>query len=111
MSKQIYDEYDCSVGYALSIIGGKWKIAIIWILRGKRLRYSELKAQLSGITEGVLITQLKELAADGVIKRIAYNVVPPHVEYELTPQGRKLESALLEIEHWGAQKRASAPIV
>jgi DNA-binding HxlR family transcriptional regulator len=108
MSKQIYDDNGCSVAYAMSIIGGKWKMAIIWKLMEKRLRYSELRAQLNGVTEGVLISQLKELVADGVVGRIAYNVVPLHVEYELTPEGRKLEATLVAIEHWGAQKRTLA---
>ncbi len=111
MGKQIYDDNGCSVAYAMSIIGGKWKIAIIWKLMEKKLRYSELRAQLNGVTEGVLSSQLKELATDGVIKRITDNVVPLRVEYELTLQGRKLESALLEIEQWGAQKRTSTTSV
>jgi DNA-binding HxlR family transcriptional regulator len=108
MSKQIYDDNGCSVAYAMSIIGGKWKIAIVWKLMEKRLRYSELRSELDGVSEGVLISQLKELANDGVIKRISYNVVPPHVEYELTAEGRKLKPALLAIEQWGANKRTSA---
>jgi DNA-binding HxlR family transcriptional regulator len=102
--KKILHANTCNVAYAMSIIGGKWKIAIIWKLVGKRLRYSELRAALGSISEGVLINQLKELERDHVISRIVYKEIPPHVEYELTAGGKELEKALREIEQWGAKR-------
>lgn len=89
----------------MSIIGGKWKIAIIWKLVGKQLRYSQLRSQVSGISEGVLISQLKELERDGIVTRTVFDRVPPHVEYRLTKQGEQLEYALRSIEAWGALYR------
>jgi DNA-binding HxlR family transcriptional regulator len=107
MSREPIRSDDCNVAYAMSFIGGKWKIAIIWKLMGERLRYSKLRTQLGRISEGVLINQLKELEADGLIRRIDFKEVPPHVEYELTNEGRQLEAALRKVETWGAVRRAS----
>jgi DNA-binding HxlR family transcriptional regulator len=104
--KSLYAD-ECSVAYAMSIIGGKWKIAIIWKLLDGRLRYSELRRRLGDISEGVLINQLKELEVDAIVRRIDYKEVPPHVEYELTQRGKSLQSALREIDHWGAAIQSS----
>jgi DNA-binding HxlR family transcriptional regulator len=95
----------CDVAYALDLIGGKWKIFIVWQLLGKRMRFSELRRNVPGISEPVLILQLKELQRDGVVRRIDYKTVPPHVEYELTEVGRKLHSALIHFQRWGAEHR------
>ena len=105
MSKQTFRADDCNVAYAMSIIGGKWKVAIIWKLVKGSLRYGELRNRLGTISEGVLINQLKELERDGILFRNVYKEVPPHVEYELTEQGKRLEQALREIERWGAERR------
>ncbi|HSW75223.1 MAG TPA: helix-turn-helix domain-containing protein [Candidatus Saccharimonadales bacterium] len=105
--KKVLHANNCDVAYAMTVLGGKWKIAIIWKLVGRRLRYSQLRAALGSISEGVLINQLKELEKDNIISRIVYNEVPPHVEYELTSDGKQLEQALREIERWGAQRRLS----
>ncbi len=110
MSNQPIRADNCNVAYAMGFIGGKWKIAIIWKLTGKQLRYSELRAQLGTISEGVLIKQLKELEADGLVQRIDFKEVPPHVEYTLTVQGRQLEAALRAIEDWGIIRRAEQAV-
>ena len=102
MTKQVLLAKSCNVAYAMSIVGGKWKIAIIWKLMGHELRFAELRRQLSGISEGVLITQLKELERDGIITRTSYNQVPPRVEYSLTPKGEELETALQALDQWGS---------
>lgn len=96
----------CNVAYALDLVGGKWKIFILWQLLGRRMRFSELRRNVPGISEPVLILQLKELQRDGVVKRIDYQTVPPHVEYELTETGQKLRTALGHFQEWGAQHRA-----
>lgn len=90
---------------ALQLICGKWKMAIIWELMRKRQRYGELRAQLAVVSEGVLIHKLKELEADGIIRRIDFKEVPPHVEYELTDSGLQLRQALTAIEKWGEVRR------
>jgi DNA-binding HxlR family transcriptional regulator len=95
----------CDVAYALDLIGGKWKIFILWQLLDKRMRFSELRRNVPGISEPVLILQLKELQRDGVIERIDFGTVPPHVEYELTETGSKLRVALTHFQRWGSGHR------
>lgn len=94
-----------NMALVLRLICGKWKIAIIWELLRKRQRYGELRAQLSIISEGVLINKLKELEADGLVRRIDFKEVPPHVEYELTDSGLQLREALTVLEKWGEVRR------
>ncbi len=91
----------CPVLQALNIIGGKWRIPILWKLAGSNLRYNELKRRLSGITNIMLTRSLKELEEYGLVKRIQYAEIPPHVEYSLTEQGEELVPALLCIKDWG----------
>ncbi|MGH7240366.1 MAG: winged helix-turn-helix transcriptional regulator [Candidatus Saccharimonadales bacterium] len=108
MSNSVLPTETCDVAYAMSIIGGKWKLFILWKLLGKRLRFAELRRAVRGISETVLISQLKELERDGLVKRISYHVVPPHVEYELTPVAQELNESLQQLRRWGAKRRATA---
>lgn len=104
MTERLADR--CDVAYAMDLIGGKWKISIIWELaRLGPLRLSALRRQLIGITEGVLIAQLKELERDGLVVRKAFKVVPPHVEYSLAPRGQKLVDTIRGLDAWGATCR------
>lgn len=95
----------CDVAYALDLIGGKWKIFILWQLLQKRMRFSELHRNVPGISEPVLILQLKELRRDGIIERIDFKTVPPHVEYELTATGQKLREVIVQFQRWGSEHR------
>lgn len=107
MSKSVLPAETCDVAYALSLIGGKWKIFILWKLLDKRMRFAELKRAIPGISEGVLIAQLKELQQDDIVRRIDFQTVPPHVEYELTDVGQQLNVALTDFRQWGAVHRQS----
>ena len=92
----------CPVVDALEIIGGKWRIPIIWNLyTEKKLRYNELKRSIPGITNIMLTRSLQSLEKHGLIKRIEYNKVPPHVEYSLTNKCKDLMPALEIINEWG----------
>lgn len=96
----------CNVAYAINVVGGKWKISIIWELAGgEPQRFAELRRKLIGISEGVLITQLKSLERDGLVKRQAFPVVPPRVEYTLTEQGKSLVEVIQGMERWGGNYR------
>lgn len=95
----------CDVAYAVGIIGGKWKQLILWRLLPGTIRFGALMRSMPAITERVLITQLKELVQDGLIERIAYPVLPPKVEYRLTPKGESLRPILLALEQWGETAR------
>jgi len=103
MSQQCIYDKSCPVLHALNIIGGKWRIPILWQLSNSSLRYNELKRQLKGITNIMLTRSLKDLEDYGLINRVQFAEVPPHVEYSLTEQGKQLVPALLIIKDWGEQ--------
>ncbi len=88
--------------YTLSLISGKWKLHILFLLlKEDIMRYGELKRALEGITHKMLSAQLKELEADSLIVRHEYSQVPPKVEYSLSERGKSLIPALQELCKWG----------
>lgn len=92
----------CYVTCALEIIGGKWRLPIIWKLSAeKSLRYNELKRSIPGITNIMLTRSLQALEEHGLVKRVEYNKIPPHVEYSLTDSCHDLLPALEIINEWG----------
>ncbi|NFA61001.1 helix-turn-helix transcriptional regulator [Clostridium sporogenes] len=94
----------CPVAYALKIIGGKWKLPILWVLsQNGTLRYNELKRNIVGITNMMLSSSLKELEKGGLINRVQYNEIPPHVDYSLSEVGKKLLPVLDELAKWGEE--------
>lgn len=95
--------FNCGIGPAFSVVGGKWKAVILWELNGATRRFGELRRLIPGISEKMLIQQLRELAADGLVLRVAQNAVPPHVDYSLTPAGKALNVALGPLADWGAR--------
>jgi DNA-binding HxlR family transcriptional regulator len=97
--------YSCGMSYTLTTIGGRWKPAILFRLCGEKMRYSELRDSIPGVTERMLALQLRELEKDGLIKRSAYAEVPPRVEYELTTKGRSLKPILQSLSDWGEMNR------
>jgi len=86
---------------ALEVLGGKWKVLILWHLMGSTLRYGALRRVIPDITEKMLIRQLRELERDGVIARTSYPSVPPRVEYSITAYGRSLSPILTALCQWG----------
>jgi DNA-binding HxlR family transcriptional regulator len=91
----------CPVTYTLQKIGGRWKPLILFQLRFGVRRYGQLKKEMPGISEKMLVQQLRELEADGLIMREAKPVVPPHVEYSLTELGSTLSPVLDAMSAWG----------
>ena len=90
--------------YTMSLIGGKWKMHILfWLCTRGVMRYSELKRSLGKITHKMLSDQLKELEKDGLILRKEYPQVPPKVEYSLTETGESLMPVLHGICGWGME--------
>jgi DNA-binding HxlR family transcriptional regulator len=87
----------------LKVLGGKWKLLILWHLKDNDRRYSELKRLIPEITEKVLIQQLRELESDGLVGRTVFSEVPPKVEYSFTEYGRSLEPVLQTLCNWGEQ--------
>ena len=93
--------YGCGLEAALDVIGGKWKVLILWQCRDQARRFGELKRLVPGISEKMLIQQLREMEADGIVRRKVYHEVPPKVEYSLTPFGASLQAALSPLCEWG----------
>ena len=91
----------CPLLRALAVIGGKWKLPILWHLCGGPVRYGELKRGVKGITHMMLAQCLRELEADGLVSRRDYGERPPRVEYSLTEKGSALLPALRELYAWG----------
>ncbi|MEU9075590.1 winged helix-turn-helix transcriptional regulator [Kitasatospora sp. NPDC004745] len=92
----------CGIDAAMEVIGGKWKVLILWALAERPcLRFGELRRNVPGITEKVLAAHLRELEADGIVHRESYDEVPPRVEYALTPAGLRLNEALAPLGAWG----------
>ncbi|MEU0586048.1 helix-turn-helix domain-containing protein [Streptomyces sp. NPDC006132] len=93
--------YVCGIDAAMDVIGGKWKVLILWALNERPCRFGELRRELPGVTEKVLASHLREMEAAGLVHREAYDEVPPRVEYSLTARGRSLNAALEPLGEWG----------
>jgi len=94
--------FNCVKELTLAMIGGKWKMTILWRL-GKNgvMRFGELKGSMDNITQRMLTNQLRELEIDMLIERKVYPVVPPKVEYSLTEHGKSLIPILEAMYGWG----------
>jgi len=95
--------YYCPVDLTLSVIGGRWKGLVFWNLRDGAKRYSEMKRILVGINDKMLSQVLKELEKSGIVNRKDYSVIPPKVEYSLTPEGEKLLPVMKLMSDWGTK--------
>ena len=97
--------FNTSVELSLEIIGGKWKMPIIWRLKDNPMRYGELKRSLNKITHKMLTQQLRELEQDEILARKVYTEVPPKVEYSLTLLGESVIPVIDLLREWGEQYR------
>lgn len=108
-----FERYDCSDGCpveaALEQISGKWKGLALYHLAGGPQRFSALKRLLGGVTQRTLTKQLRDLEADGLISRTVHAVVPPRVDYALTPKGEALVPVLMALREWGLAHALPAP--
>jgi len=103
MSQSKRTQCKSPVSSALSLIGGKWKIAIIYNLRQDPVRFGELKRILSPITQQMLTKQLREMERDRLINRKVYEVIPPKVEYSLTDFGQSFMPVLNSLCKWSTE--------
>ena len=102
MSSEKNEVIKCPVNYTLSVLGGKWKWAILWqVSRHEVIRYGKLKDNLQSIAHKTLSQQLKELENSELIHREQYNQIPPKVEYSLTEKGKTLIPILEQMSQWG----------
>jgi DNA-binding HxlR family transcriptional regulator len=100
------NKFTCGLDVALFVLGAKWKPLILFHLAHNARRYGELRRAVGGVSDKVLIQQLKELQEDGVIDRVDFGEIPPKVEYSLTRFGRTLGRALVPLCEWGTKHLA-----
>ena len=93
-------KYNCPLELTMDLIGGKWKLIILWYLLDGSKSFSQLNRLMPNITQKMLTTQLRELEEKGLINRHVYPQVPPKVEYSLTEQGYSLKHILNDICSW-----------
>lgn len=108
--EQIVSTEECngrlnSIGDALYVVGGKWKLRVIMALREGDKRFNEIQRKVDGISARVLSSELKELEINGFVTRIVHTQTPVVVEYHLTPYADTLGDVLKSLSNWGAMHR------
>ncbi|MBB4713288.1 winged helix-turn-helix transcriptional regulator [Streptomyces luteogriseus] len=91
---------DCQVRQILDRIADKWSLLVIALLDNRRLRFTELRREIDGVSQRMLTVTLRSLERDGLVKRTVHPVVPPRVEYELTSLGRTLHTTIQSLVTW-----------
>jgi DNA-binding HxlR family transcriptional regulator len=94
------------VELSLDIIGGKWKIPIIWRLKDDSKRYGELRRSLPKVTHKMLTQQLRQLEQAEIITRKVFPEIPPKVEYRLTLLGKSVIPVIDLLREWGEEYRS-----
>ncbi|WP_300297989.1 winged helix-turn-helix transcriptional regulator [Anaerosolibacter sp.] len=98
----------CPLTFALNLIGGKWRLPIIWALnKNGTMRYNELQKSIEGITNMMLTQTLRDLELSNIIDRKQFMEVPPRVEYSLTDNGENLIPALKALATWGDRMKGN----
>lgn len=96
-------EKTCSLKDVLEIIGGKWAMPMIYILSKGTLRFKELERSVEGINTRMLVKELKNMEANGIVTRAVFATIPPTVEYTLTEKGQKLLPSIISLHNWGKE--------
>jgi len=100
----------CPMTSVMNVIGGKWKVIILFHLRDQTLRFGELRKRIPKITQKMLTQQLRELETDGLVSRKVYPEVPPRVEYKSTALSNELRPILDTLCEWGMKQQAQQPL-
>ena len=91
----------CPYATAQTLISGKWAVLILLYLEKGPIRFNELLRKMPKMTHATLSVQLKSLEEYGLIKRVQYEAIPPHLEYSLTDIGEKFHPVVAAMETWG----------
>jgi len=107
-TNSINEQYitECDLTYAVCKIGGRWKLLILCKLEHGKLRFSELRKCINGITERMLTLQLRELEKEGLVKRTVYAEVPPRVDYEMTEIANEMIPIWKQLSKWGNKHKS-----
>ena len=96
---------ECGLDVVLALIGGKWKMLILYHVWHGTRRFGQLRRLLPGISEKMLIQDLRQMQESGLIVRKDYKELPPKVDYSITPFGRALGQSLIPLCTWGVENR------
>lgn len=107
---KLNEQYTSSLQLAVAILGGKWKLRILWCLQGGPLRFTDLMRRIPEICQKSLTQQLRELEGHKIIKRKVYAEIPPRVEYSLTEHGLRLRGILDAMNGWAHDYAAAEHI-
>ncbi len=110
MEPQDATTHSCPTEATLAVIGGRWKVPILWNLFAGTCRFGELSRRVGGATQKMLTQQLRELESDGLVHRKVYPEVPPRVEYSVTTLGRSLEPVVSALSEWGEKYLSNRPV-
>ena len=99
----VISEKSCSLREVLDIVGGKWAMPIIYVLSKGKLRFKDLERSIEGINTRMLVKELKNMEANGIVIREVFATVPPMVEYTLTQKGHKLMPSITALYNWGQE--------
>lgn len=102
-NKLSVSEKTCTLKEVLDIIGGKWAMPIIYHLSKGKMRFKEMERSVEGINTRMLVKELKNMEANGIITREVFATVPPTVEYTLTNKGEKLLPSIVSLHKWGQE--------
>lgn len=102
-SKSKISKNTCTLKEVLDIIGGKWAMPIIYHLSKGKMRFKEMERSVEGINTRMLVKELKNMEANGIITREVFATVPPTVEYTLTFKGKKLLPSIVSLHAWGQE--------
>ncbi|MEV7875330.1 helix-turn-helix domain-containing protein [Microbacterium sp. NPDC089188] len=103
----MWPEDSAFIREVLDRIGDKWTVLVLSTLGERTLRYSDLMASIPGVSQRMLTVTLKALERDGLVERRAYAEVPPRVEYRVTPLGKSLQQAVLQLSQWAVENHAT----
>ena len=99
---------NCPVTHCMNLIGGKWKILLIYAISKKCNRFSMLQRAIPLISKQMLVNQLRELEEDKIIERTIYAEIPPRVEYKVTDYGMSLMPVISVLQDWGIKDLSDA---
>ena len=109
MAKAVAITDQCPMEIGLNILGGKWKLKILWQISKGAVRFNELQRRLGKITTKTLTQQLRELEDQKIVQRTVYPDNPPKVEYALTELGKSIYPVLKSLCDWGTNYQAAVP--
>jgi DNA-binding HxlR family transcriptional regulator len=100
IKNEVFRYSACPMHRSMAILGTKWKPIIIYALRDRTARFGQLNAIVGSISKKMLSSTLKELEADGIVKREEFKELPPRVEYSLTEKGATLIPIIIQLAQW-----------